>query len=458
MSEVNIKVNNTPIAEISDKFLSLAIDLSLIQWEDWWSPDTKKNFWMIWKFKPKEFNFKREKLINLSKLLSPAYIRISWTKSDELVYFKNFKKKRFDEINEFAIKCGFKIIFWLNAGSKVRDKKKNWLRQNAEKLVSYTHKKNYPVEVWELGNEVNAFVLKWLKWRVNGKQYAKDMQIANDMIKSFSKEYKVAWPSSAFLPLIWEPFPIMKSFLKNIDTDLDIISWHYYPQQSKRSLIATRRAKIGKMLKIKNLDEIGKWSEKIEKLKNKFSPKSEIWLTETWNALCWWEPWISDRFVWSLWWLDQLWKLAKRNYQVVVRQTLSWSNYGLINDETLKPTPDYFASILWKKLMWNVVYQSISNKKFIRIYTHNYKENKNKLASLIINTHKQDEEIILEKIVSDLYLITAERLDSEEVFLNWTIMKEKDLILKKEIKSRTINKNEFKLPAYSYAFFITENE
>jgi len=37
-------------------------------------------------------------------------------------------------------------------------------------------------------------------------------------------------------------------------------------------------------------------------------------------------------------------------------------------------------------------------------------------------------------------------------------MKEKDLILKKEIKSRTINKNEFKLPAYSYAFFITENE
>ena len=43
--------------------------------------------------------------------------------------------------------------------------------------------------------------------------------------------------------------------------------------------------------------------------------------------------------------------MARRGQSVVVRQTLSGSDYGLIDDTNLEPNPSYWASWLWKRLM-----------------------------------------------------------------------------------------------------------
>ena len=38
-----------------------------------------------------------------------------------------------------------------------------------------------------------------------------------------------------------------------------------------------------------------------------------------------------------------------------VRQTLSGSDYGLIDDATLRPNPDYWAALLWHRLMGTAI-------------------------------------------------------------------------------------------------------
>ncbi len=48
--------------------------------------------------------------------------------------------------------------------------------------------------------------------------------------------------------------------------------------------------------------------------------------------------------------------MARKGHSVVVRQTLSGLNYGMINDDDLTPRPDYWNSLLWKRLMGTQVF------------------------------------------------------------------------------------------------------
>jgi hypothetical protein len=49
--------------------------------------------------------------------------------------------------------------------------------------------------------------------------------------------------------------------------------------------------------------------------------------------------------------LNALGELARLGLQVFIRPTLSGSDYGLINDATLAPNPDYWAALLWHRVM-----------------------------------------------------------------------------------------------------------
>ena len=58
-------------------------------------------------------------------------------------------------------------------------------------------------------------------------------------------------------------------------------------------------------------------------------------------------------------WLDQLGALAKRGTAVQCRQTLAGADYGLLDEETLEPTPDYWASLLWRRCMGTAVHDTM---------------------------------------------------------------------------------------------------
>ena len=83
-----------------------------------------------------------------------------------------------------------------------------------------------------------------------------------------------------------------------------------------------------------------------------------VWMTETGHALYGGEPGLSDTYISSIWWLDQLGLLAREGVSRVFRQSLVGSDYGLIDQDTFEPRPDYYASFLWKRLMGNVVFRA----------------------------------------------------------------------------------------------------
>ena len=73
-------------------------------------------------------------------------------------------------------------------------------------------------------------------------------------------------------------------------------------------------------------------------LRDEFAPGKPMWLTETAEAACGGNPWAST-FLDTFRYLDQLGRLAKAGVQMVAHNTLAASDYGLLDEKTLRRGP-----------------------------------------------------------------------------------------------------------------------
>ena len=71
--------------------------------------------------------------------------------------------------------------------------------------------------------------------------------------------------------------------------------------------------------------------------------------TETADAACGGNPWAAT-FLDTFRYLDQLGRLAKQGVQVVAHNTLAASDYGLLDEHTFAPRPNYWGALLWRRL------------------------------------------------------------------------------------------------------------
>jgi heparanase 1 len=146
------------------------------------------------------------------------------------------------------------------------------------------------------------------------------------LIQRHTPGARLAGQGSAFWPILGETlsllFGYMPRYLRRSAGLVDVIMWHCYPQQSRRGVMAVRRAYPSRLLDPKNLDEAGHWAQEIGEWRRRYAPGKPVWLGETGNAQFGGEPGLSDAYLGGLWWLDQLGLMACCGQEVVVRQTL----------------------------------------------------------------------------------------------------------------------------------------
>lgn len=413
------------IAFVDERFLSYTIDLSYIIGEDWWHPDAKKNYGLIGKHKNKPFDFNNRILIDLLKGLSPAILRIGGSKSDEILYgndnrkntISNLSLNKIHNIFSFSKKIDAEILFTLNAGKLCRDKK-IWISDNLKILLDFINKKNIPLKYFEFGNEPNGFFIRGLSWKVSAKQYAQDFLTCKRFLIQRYPHHVLIGPGCMFFRKMGDITQFQKKFLKN-KAYPDIISWHFYPFQSSRSPINFKKITPYTFLKPKHLDRSDKWVKKNIQWKQKFSPHSDIWISETSNALCGGQPGVSNTFASCFWWLDFLGKMARYEQKVIIRQSAIGGDYSLIDDATLLPNPDYWASLLWKKLMGKEVYETNHSNKYaeLRIYAHSSTIKKKKTI-LVINMRSRKKFIFKQNKTFQYFTLSSDSLKSTDIYLN----------------------------------------
>lgn len=445
-ARVSVAVAQT-VGRVSPRFLSVAVDTSLAVGSEFWSLDGQVEGGAGERVVD-PFDFSQPKLRRFARHLAPGFLRIGGSHADTVYYDlsggplspapapyrKVLTRRMWDGIADFARDLGYEILFNLNAGPGPRDAAGRWTPDNARRLMVYATARGDPVRVWELGNEPNGFpVIHGLGFQVSGTTYAADTARARRLLDEVAPGSLLAGPACAWWPLVGELNPVFPDFMAaGGGNHLDVITWHYYPQQSRRCPFAVRRAGPQVLLEPDNLNEVQRWAAQIEEARDTFAPGPEIWLGETGGAQCGGEPGVSDRYVSSLWWLDQLGAMARRGHKVVVRQALVGSDYGLLAEETLEPRPDYWSSLLWKRLMGaGVLAAKVDGQGSplgrIRAWAHCAAPSSpgfltGAVTVLVINLDpERPARLLLEGALGNRYLLyrlDAERLDSPEMRLN----------------------------------------
>jgi heparanase 1 len=366
---------DAPIATIDGRYLSFAVDTAQVVGGTFWDPAGGLDAVPVL-----PYDFGRPRLVRLARELAPAYLRIGGTDADRAHvdlsaspsapppgYRWLLTAAQWDGVAGFARAVGLDLFVTLNAGPGPRGGGAGpWMPDDARALVTYATVRGDPVRVWELGNELNAYSLVF-GFALPPAQIGDDAAVARALLDAAAPGARLAAPSYAFWPLIGDFHGDHAQVVAAARPSLDVVTWHYYPQQSIRCPVRTRAAEPEVVLDPANLDELARWSAQV----HTDAGGLPVWLGETGNAQCGGEPGVSDAWAGTLWWIDELGLAARLGNEVVVRQTLSGSNYGLIDDVTLTPRPDYWASVVWRRVMGTRVLDvGRTGAPKLRLYAH----------------------------------------------------------------------------------------
>jgi heparanase 1 len=458
-------------ATIDPRYLSVAVDMAQVVGGRFWSSSGEPE--VIGQEEVPEYDFSRFRLRALASHLAPAFLRIGGSDSDRVIYDMTdepieqapegfefvLTAAQLDGAFEFAEALDYDVMFTLNAGVGVRDDSDAWTPDMARDLVEYVVGNGYDVTLWELGNEWNVFGFI-LSLGLQVPQIVADFQAASALVDELDPGSLFGGPSSAYWPTPGEILQeVYEPFMQTGGADtIDVITWHYYPQQSQRCPFRTDPYEPEGILNAAGLDRSIGWAEEVQAVRDVEAPGTPIWLGETGHAQCGGQPDSSDRFEGTFWWLDQLGALARRGHQIVVRQTLSGSNYGLIDDDTLEPRPDYWASVLWRRLMGDRVLDVGRGEvaDAVRVYAHCSYQRPGSVSVLAINLDPENAvRLQIEGLRGgkELYLLTADALDSAELLLNGIVLDDDDGALP-DLSPEPIGSRPADVPARSIAFVV----
>nr|7RG8_A Chain A, Heparanase 50 kDa subunit [Homo sapiens]8E07_A Chain A, Heparanase 50 kDa subunit [Homo sapiens]8E08_A Chain A, Heparanase 50 kDa subunit [Homo sapiens] len=377
--------------------------------------------------------------------------------------FKNstYSRSSVDVLYTFAKCSGLDLIFGLNALLRTSDGQ--WNSSNAQLLLDYCASKGYNID-WELGNEPNSFRKKAGIF-INGSQLGKDFIHLHKLLrKSTFKNAKLYGPD------VGQPrgktAKMLKSFLKAGGEVIDAVTWHHY-------YLNGRTATLEDFLNPDVLDTFISQVQKVLQVVESTRPGKKVWLGETSSAYGGGAPGLSDTFAAGFMWLDKLGLSARMGIEVVMRQVFFGAgNYHLV-DENFDPLPDYWLSLLFKKLVGTKVLMASvqgQDRRKLRVYLHctntdnpRYKEGD--LTLYAINLHNVTKYLRLPYPFSnkqvDQYLLRPHGPDgllSKSVQLNGQTLKMVDDQTLPPLKPKPLRPgSSLGLPAFSYAFFVIRN-
>ncbi|KAF3951696.1 hypothetical protein CMV_022680 [Castanea mollissima] len=256
---------------------------------------------------------------NAIKAFSPLKLRLGGTLQDKVIYDTPDDQQ---PCVAFANKSS--EMFGFTQG--------DWNYTNAESLIRYTVIKNYTIHGWELGNELSG---NGVGTRVAADQYALDtvalQRIVQNIYKEVEPKPKIIAPGG-FFDANW-----FKEFLDKTSKSLDVVTHHIYNLGP-----GVDQHLIEKILDPSYLDGEGNTFRSLHNIVRSSATSAVAWVGEAGGAYNNGHNLVTNAFVFSFWYLDQLGMASSYAIKTYCRQTFIGGNYGLLNTTTFEPNPDYY--------------------------------------------------------------------------------------------------------------------
>ncbi|CAK1554571.1 unnamed protein product [Leptosia nina] len=468
IDQQNVAVN------IPDTYLSVGIDVSEIQ--DYHTVD----------FSNKQFK-------NLASALSPARIRLGGTMSDRLIFspddipsvscnhcpyntvkaFCSSLKKvcrhkflpffvmtgpKWIEINNFCKDTGLQLMFPLNV--LLRDDHE-WNLQNAMELIKFSKSNKFDID-WQLGNEPNSFRHVFNR-SVNPHDLAQDFKKLRKLLNQSGYEDSLLIGPDTTRPQERQPYCLkyMVEFLGNASQYVNVRSWHQY-------YLNSRTAKLEDFWDPDTFDLLDTQIQTMKRHTQEYE-YIPMWLTETSSSYGGGAPGLSNSYAGTPLWLDKLGLAARNNITTVVRQSFYGGNYSLI-DKNLQPLPDWWVSVLYKKLVGNKVLRiNCHCSRYQRVYAHcanrKYTNDTTAITIYAVNLEMKKMKFLLNgtalsgnHLNIDEYVISAPHNDrfTKVILLNGQPLYYESSTPDFDPHQR-VNDNHIRMPPYSVGFWVVKN-
>jgi hypothetical protein len=337
------------------------------------------------------------RLRKLAAALGPAYVRVSGTWANT-TYFPApgetltappagfggiLTRPQWKGVIDFAHATNSEIVTSFSTGVGTRDASGAWRPVQAQRLLDYTALLHGNIAAAEYMNEPTFAALGGAPKGYDAAQYGRDFATFLAFIRASAPALKVAGPGSVGESAgtginagIGDAMPGFISTPKLLaamgSNNVDIFSYHMYGGVSQRCKLmaaanqATPEAALSEHWLATTDDVLAYYTKE----RDEFDPGKPLWLTETGETACGGNPWAAT-FLDSFRYLDQLGRLAKSGVKVAMHNTLAASDYGLLDENTYAPRPNFWAALLWRRFMGTTVLDStVPLQPGLHVYAH----------------------------------------------------------------------------------------
>jgi hypothetical protein len=402
-----------PVGTISDRFLSYNVEMVEVTGGRFWRPYSAglRKGDDRYEYRP-PLDLANPRLRKLAAALGPAYVRFSGTWANATYVGPNGENlgkapPGFDTVLTaeqwraavaFAKAANAEIVTSFATSPGTRDKAGVWQPENAQRFLDLTRSVGGEIAATEFANEPNMIELTQPPKGYTAAAYRRDYGRFYDWLRTASPKTKILAPGTAELG---EPTnTISKKLGDRIIYERDQLiaagqhrpdglSFHYYGGSSQRCGIPLVGTKKSNALSESWLGGIDRAIRDSAALRDRVAPGAPLWLTETGETACGGNPWAAT-FIDTFRFTDQLARAARQGVSVFIHNTLSASDYGILDEKTDLPRPNYWAAWLWRTFMGTRVLDAGKGTTGLHVYAHCLRGHPGGVALLAINLDGDD--------------------------------------------------------------------
>jgi hypothetical protein len=412
------------IGAVDERFQSYNIEMVEITGGPFWKPyaqtrDADPSLFSV--RKPKDL--RNPMLRKLAAALSPAYMRVSGTWANTTYFagsdnapsappagFKSILTlHQWQAVIDFSRAVEAPIVTSFAISTGTRDPRGVWTPEQARRLLTATRLAEGRIAAVEFMNEPDLPAIGGAPAGYDAAAYRRDFAVFSSFMKREAGEIRIVGPGAT------GDGPAVTDLFAASAPDIDAVSYHYYGALSARcGGQRTPEAALGEQW----LSDTDRALAFHRALRDRLAPGKPIWLTETAESACGGNRWAAD-FVDTFRYLDQLGRLARAGVQVVMHNTLAASDYGLLDERSFMPRPNYWGALLWRQLMGSVVLDSgVPIEIGLHIYAHCLRDVSGGVALLAINNDRTAARTLTLPTRSERYTLDAAALQDITVRLN----------------------------------------
>ncbi len=392
------------IGTVDERFQSYNVEMVEVTGGRFWKPYgpvTSNAHSDLFAYRP-PIDLTNARLRRLAAALAPAYMRVSGTWANA-TYFADsdpapsappdgfngvLTRQQWRGVVDFSQAVGARIVTSFAISPGTRDAAGVWQPDQARRFLAYTRSVGGTIAAAEFMNEPNLTTIGGAPAGYDAGGYGRDFKLFHSFVKENFPEMIVLGPGAT-----GDAASVSDLLVASGPGGVDVFSYHHYGTLSERCSGGSAPAAALSEEWLSRTDQALAFHRS---LRDKFEAGKPIWLTETAEAACGGNRW---------------------------HNTLAASDYGLLDENTLAPRPNYWGALLWRQLMGNVVLDpGVPIHTGLHVYAHCQRETPGGVSLLVINSDRSAPHSLMFPAASERYTLDAANLQDVTVRLNGSVL------------------------------------